>query len=111
MLENGTVCIKTCGRDGGKIAVVVNQIDDMYVLIDGQVRRKKCNKAHLEPIDKKIKIKPGASTDEVARELKEIGIDVKKKSGIKEKKEKASKEKKSIAKKGVKRSTKKVAKK
>ncbi len=76
MLENGQVCVKTAGRDSGKVAVVIDQIDDKYVLIDGQVRRKKCNRLHLEPLGVKIKVKPSASTEVVAKELKHIGVEV-----------------------------------
>ncbi|MFH1592531.1 MAG: 50S ribosomal protein L14e [Candidatus Woesearchaeota archaeon] len=78
MLENGRLCVKTCGRDSGKIAVVIDQIDDTYVLVDGQVRRKKCNRMHLEPLDKKIKVKTKATSETVAKELKQLGIDVRK---------------------------------
>ena len=78
MLDNGTVCVKTCGRDAGKIAVVVDQINDIYVLIDGQVRRKKCNRLHLEPLGQRIKIKPNVPSDIIINELKKLGIDVKK---------------------------------
>jgi len=78
MLENGTICVKTCGRDAGKIAVIIDQIDSTYVLIDGEVRRRKCNRLHLEPLGKKIKLKPNSSTAVIIDELKKLEINVKK---------------------------------
>ena len=35
MLEVGRLCIKLAGRDAGKKAVVVENIDSNFVLIDG----------------------------------------------------------------------------
>lgn len=89
-IETGRLVIKTHGRDAGKIGVIVDIIDDNYVLLDGQVRRKKCNLKHFETLDKKIKIKPKAPTDTIINELKSLGIEVTK-SKSKPKKEKPSK--------------------
>src|SRR3989344_3520904 len=55
IFETGRVVMKIAGRDSGKTAVIVNKIDDNYVLIDGDVRRKKCNISHLEPTEKTLK--------------------------------------------------------
>ncbi|NTV24431.1 MAG: hypothetical protein HGA85_08785, partial [Nanoarchaeota archaeon] len=41
-----------------------------------QTRRKKCNIIHLEPLDKVLKIKKGASHEEVREALKHEGIEV-----------------------------------
>jgi len=78
MLDVGRLVVKISGRDSGKIGVVVDNIDDTYVLIDGQVRRKKCNRLHLEPLNKQIEIKAKASTETVVKELEKLGIKVKK---------------------------------
>ena len=77
MIETGRICIKTAGRDAGRKCIIVDIIDDNYVLIDGDVRRKKCNIKHLEPLKKTIKIKKGASHDAVVSEFKKIGIEIK----------------------------------
>ena len=69
MIEIGTLCVKTTGRDGNNYCIVVDKIDDHFVLIDGNVRRKKCNISHLEPI-KKLDVKKGASTEEVREAMK-----------------------------------------
>lgn len=38
-MEIGRVCIKIAGRDAGMKCVVVEQLDNNFVLIDGQTRR------------------------------------------------------------------------
>lgn len=84
MLETGRVCMKIAGRDAGKVAVIIDVLDENYVLIDGAVRRRKCNIKHLEPMDKKVKIAKNASHTDVLKAL-----DMKEEKGKKkEKKEK-----------------------
>lgn len=75
-MEIGRLCVKIAGRDSGRIAVVVDQLDGNFVLIDGNVRRKKCNIKHLEPLDDAIKIKKGAPHSEINQEFKKLGLDV-----------------------------------
>jgi len=77
-LEVGRLIVKTAGRDSGKIGVIIEKIDNNYVLIDGQVRRRKCNIDHLETLDKKIKIKSKATFDSIQKEFKLLGIEAKK---------------------------------
>lgn len=89
MLEIGTICMKIAGRDAGKTAVIIDILEEPYVLIDGEVRRRKCNIRHIEPMGKKIDIKKNASHADV---LKALGIKEEKKK--KEKKEKASRPRK-----------------
>lgn len=76
VMEIGRLVMKIAGRDGGKVGVIVDIINDNYVLIDGQVRRRKCNIKHIEPLDKILKISKNASHDEVKEELKKINIEV-----------------------------------
>lgn len=76
MFEIGTVCVKIAGRDAGKICVVVDNIDDKTVLIEGATRRRKCNINHLEITDKIAKVKKGASNSEVVKALKEVDIEI-----------------------------------
>ena len=45
----GRVCVKIAGRDAGRKCVVVQQVNDHYVVVDGNTRRKKVNINHLEP--------------------------------------------------------------
>lgn len=85
MIEVGRVCLKIAGRDSGNFAVVISAIDGNLVMIDGNVRRKKCNLKHLEPTSKLLEIKENAPTEQVLAAMKEAGIEVKEhKKGAKE---------------------------
>lgn len=76
MYEVGRICIKTAGRDAGGEAVIVDILDDKFVLIDGNVRRKRCNIAHLEPTKKKTDLKKNASHEEVVKTFSELKLSV-----------------------------------
>jgi len=75
MIEVGRLCVKIAGRDAGKKAIIVDILDNNFVLLDGETRRRKCNVLHLEPLDQVLKIAKKASHDEVAKALKEINIE------------------------------------
>ena len=72
MVDIGRVCVKIAGRDAGKKCVIVDVLGKEMVMIDGETRRRKCNIAHIEPLDKKVDIKKGASHEEVLAALKSI---------------------------------------
>lgn len=76
MIEIGRLCVKISGRDARRKCIVVDIIGKNNVLIDGDVRRRKCNIAHLEPLDKIIKIKKNASHNVVATEFKKLKLPV-----------------------------------
>jgi large subunit ribosomal protein L14e len=76
MLSVGRVCVKLAGRDAGQKCVIVEVIDDRFVLIDGMTRRRKCNKIHLEPLNQTLEIKQGATHEDVAKAFKNIDLDV-----------------------------------
>ncbi len=94
MIETGRVCIKIAGREAGKLAVIADILDKNYVLIDGLVRRKKCNISHLMPMATMIKIKKNASTEEIIKALIDAKLinEAPKKGKPKEKKEKPIKQ-------------------
>jgi large subunit ribosomal protein L14e len=77
MMEIGRICVKTAGRDANKKCVIVDVINENYVIIDGQTRRRKCNVKHLEPLSQVIKIKKNISRKEVIAEFKKLKIEVK----------------------------------
>jgi large subunit ribosomal protein L14e len=79
MFEIGRICMKIAGRDAGKKCVIIDVIDQHYVLIDGQTRRRKCNINHLEPLNQLVQISKNAPVPEVIRVLKEISIEVEEK--------------------------------
>ncbi len=115
MFEVGRLCVKLAGRDAGKKCVVVDVLDSVYVLIDGQTRRRKCNIRHLEPTETVLKIKKNSSHEDVAKILKDHDIEVretkpkekvqrpKRTPGAGEKKETVKKEKKAPKKKADKK--------
>lgn len=113
MFSIGRVCIKIAGRDAGKTCVVVKKVDDVFVMIEGETRRRKCNTKHLEILDKKLNINEDASFDEVAKVFKsELGIELKqskpKKAKERPKKQHIKKEKPVVEKKQTKSSAKKT---
>ena len=93
MIEIGRLCMKTAGRDAGCKCVVVDILDDNYVLIDGETRRRKCNVLHLEPLKEVIDMKKGTSHENVKAEFKKLKLEVRE-TKPKEKKEKPKKARK-----------------
>jgi large subunit ribosomal protein L14e len=78
-IEVGRICVKTAGREAGKYCVVVDIIDENFVIVTGPkeltgVRRRRCNVKHLEPTPEKIDIERGASDEEVREALEEAGL-------------------------------------
>jgi large subunit ribosomal protein L14e len=107
MFEIGRLIIKIAGRDAGTIGVVVDKVDEKTVLIDGNMRRKKCNVKHLEPLKDILKIKKGASTADVHKIMSAAEVKVVERKKVKRstKKEASKKtvEKKTTKKKAVKK--------
>jgi large subunit ribosomal protein L14e len=77
MMEVGRLCVKLAGRDSGKKCVIVDVINDTFVMIDGETRRRKCNIRHIEPLNETIKLKKGAAHKDVVAEFKKLGIAIK----------------------------------
>jgi large subunit ribosomal protein L14e len=74
-IEVGRICVKVLGREAGKKCVIVDLMDKSFVLITGpkkltDVKRRRVNANHIEPLQDKIDIKRGASDEEVADALK-----------------------------------------
>jgi len=117
MFDVGRICYKIAGRDAGKIAVVVQKIDEKNVMIEGDVRRRKCNINHLELTNKIVKVSENADKAAVAEALKaeDIVIEVKetkkKQAAVRPKKQKVKHEKQAKPAKAAKKADKPVAKK
>jgi large subunit ribosomal protein L14e len=61
-MEIGTICMKIAGREAGLYCVIVDKVDDSFVVITGpktitRVKKRKCNINHLEPTSEKFDIK------------------------------------------------------
>ncbi|AWR94515.1 50S ribosomal protein L14e [Acidianus brierleyi] len=79
VIEIGRICVKTRGREAGSKCVIVDIIDDNFVLVTGPkkvsgIKRRRLNIAHLEPTDKKIDIQKGATDEEIEKKLQEAGL-------------------------------------
>jgi len=75
-MKIGQVCVKIAGRESGKIVVVVDNVDDNFVIIDGNVKKRKCNINHLMPLKQVLDIKKSASTSDVHKQMAANKIEV-----------------------------------
>ncbi len=80
VIEVGRICVKTYGREAGRKCVIVDIIDENFVLITGPksltgVRRRRANIDHIEPLDKKIEIEKGASDEKVLEAIRAAGLE------------------------------------
>ncbi len=71
-IEIGRICLKTHGREAGQRCIVVDIVDENFVLVTGPkdltgVRRRRTNIRHLEPTTEKIKITTGAKDEELLK--------------------------------------------
>jgi len=79
VIDVGRVVVKLLGREAGRKAVVVDIVDENYVYITGPkqltgVKRRRVNVRHVEPTDKKVEIKKGASDEEVLKAIEAAGL-------------------------------------
>ena len=77
-IEVGRICVKIRGREAGRRCVILDIIDKNFVLVTGPknvtgVRRRRANINHLKPTEDVIKIRRGASDEEVYKALVESG--------------------------------------
>ena len=55
-IKEGSVCIKTRGRNAGKKVVVVAVEKNGFVIVEGEkLKKKRCNTRHLFPTGEKEK--------------------------------------------------------
>ncbi|MEM0011393.1 MAG: 50S ribosomal protein L14e [Candidatus Bathyarchaeia archaeon] len=78
-IEVGRICVKIKGREAGRRCVILDIIDRNYVLVTGPknvtgVRRRRANINHLKPTEDLIKIRRGASDEEVYKAIAEAGL-------------------------------------
>ncbi|RDD52524.1 50S ribosomal protein L14e [Nanoarchaeota archaeon NZ13-N] len=76
VIEIGRLCVKLRGREAGRRCVVVDILDENFVIIDGDIKRRRANIKHLEPLPVILNIKQGASTEEVIKAMLENKIPV-----------------------------------
>lgn len=78
-IEIGRVCVKTVGREAGRKCVIVDIIDENFVLVTGPkqlsgVKRRRVNIKHIEPLNLVLNIPRGASDDEVLKAIEEKNL-------------------------------------
>ncbi len=78
-IEIGRICVKIAGREAGRKCIIVDIIDKNFVLVTGPknvtgVKRRRANMRHLEPTEKKINIKRGATDEEILKALDEENL-------------------------------------
>ncbi len=103
IFEVGRLCVKIAGRDAGRTCVVVEAAGNGYVVVDGDIRRKKVNIKHLEPLDKIVEVKAKATHADVKKAFEKAGLPVwetkPKKAAERQRKQKAKKEAPAVEKK------------
>ena len=73
-IEIGRLCMKIAGRDAGRAGLIVEVIDKNFVVVDGNVRKRKCNIRHLELLPKKAELKGKTSHEDVMKALQGFGF-------------------------------------
>ena len=79
MLETGRIVLKIAGREAGKYAVIIDNVNDNFVLITGPksitgVKRRKCNIDHIEPTEHKFEIESKANDASIEDLWKSSGL-------------------------------------
>jgi large subunit ribosomal protein L14e len=79
MIELGRVVLKIAGREAGKYAVIVENVNDTFVLITGPksitgVKRRKCNIDHIEPTEHKLEIDSKADDSTIENIWRSSGL-------------------------------------
>jgi large subunit ribosomal protein L14e len=78
MFNVGRLCVKIAGRDANKKCIIIEDLDNGFVTIDGETRRRKCNTKHLYPTKVVYDIKKGASHTDISKLFsKELGVELK----------------------------------
>jgi len=67
-IEVGRVCVKISGREAGEKCAIVELIDDNFVEVVGtNIKNRRCNIKHLEPLDKTVEVSD--NVEEVKKQL------------------------------------------
>ena len=77
-IEVGRVIVKTAGREALMKAVIVDLVDQNFVLISGggvsPIKRRRCNIKHLRPLENIIDIKRGAKDDTIQKAIEKADL-------------------------------------
>lgn len=71
-IEVGRVCVKIAGREAGEKCAIVEIIDDKFVEVVGtNMKNRRCNIKHLEPVDETIEVKSD-NVEEIKKALESV---------------------------------------
>ncbi|MHA1972176.1 MAG: 50S ribosomal protein L14e [Candidatus Hodarchaeales archaeon] len=77
-IEVGRVVVKTAGREALQKAVIVDLVDQNFVLISGAgispVKRRRCNIKHLRPLEISLSIKRGAKDEDIQKAIEKANM-------------------------------------
>jgi large subunit ribosomal protein L14e len=78
-LETGRVCVKTVGREAGKVCVVLKSVNKSFALVSGPkiltgVKRRNANVNHLHPTEHKVEITEASTDDQIVSALEKSGL-------------------------------------
>ncbi|MHA1225738.1 MAG: 50S ribosomal protein L14e [Candidatus Hodarchaeales archaeon] len=77
-IEVGRVVVKTAGREALQKAVIVDLVDQNFVLISGAgispVKRRRCNIKHLRPLEISVSIKRGAKDEDIQKAIEKANM-------------------------------------
>jgi len=87
-MKTGDIILKISGRDAGNIGTITEVLDNNYVVIDGNTRKRKCNIKHLEFLGKNIPVRKDTDRNNILDLIKKAGFQFKeiKKGNKREKK-------------------------
>ena len=72
VLAPGRLALKIAGRDAGKVCIII-ELKDGKVLVDGEVRRRSINPAHICPLKNGVKLSKGDAA-EVKKIFSDLGL-------------------------------------
>ena len=65
-MDIGRVCLKIQGREKGEKCVVIDVIDRNFVVVTGpNVKRRRVNMNHIQPLNETVSIQRNATDEEV----------------------------------------------
>ena len=77
-IEVGRVIVKTAGREATMKAVVVDLVDQNFVLISGggvsPIKRRRCNVKHIRPLPTMVDIKRGAKDEAIQEAIEKADL-------------------------------------
>lgn len=79
--------MKIAGRDAGRIGIVTEDLGKGFFMVDGDTRKKKVNVKHVEFLGKEVKVGKGSTSEDLRKEINNLGFKVNKHGQPRAKKE------------------------